>query len=354
MKAISELFDIQIPENLDELPDPPEPEEKPKRRRPLVLKMYTASVEVFYRILDEFEGKVVVVDNLDDYYKGYADKQTIYYDGYDRLICLEYILDYCAGGCLKHVEEWKQVVVRMSGDINMKPVIADITGTYAWTAFNKILSKEYSPEEVKEQLHKFEAEHDDCWKQYHYNITNEPGIINVHENAYCYDINGAHADALAEIFPRCDDKIEKMYRERKKHPNNKAIFNYFVGILCRKGYRKTYNWIVQRTTMRLFDAMDYTDGLLIYANTDGFITKDPRRKLKTSKALGQFKLEYHGTVYTYSDVNYTVTQYGKKMKGNLRLMLRDKVDLSQGKVVHYKTVRKGNVPHVMDVTEEQL
>lgn len=324
-------------------------------KKSIPLKQYLASVEVFYLILDMFNGRVRIVPNLDEYYKGYPNKREILFDGFDRLICLEHILNYASGGALEDVEDWKQVIVRMNGDLNQGPVLADITGTYAWNRFNIMLDKYYNKFEIKKCLLSHQAEENVELKQYHYIFPNEPGIVNVHENCYCYDIAGAHASALAEIFPEAAENIVKMHNERKKNPLNKAIMNYFVGMLCRKGYRKTYNWIVQRTTRKLFEAMDYCDGLLIYANTDGFIVKDPKRVLDIAlPTLGEFKLEHHGTVYTYSDKNYSLTQYNDKMKGNLRLAVRDRVDLRQGKVVHYDILRKNNIPYVVNVVEEKL
>ena len=42
-----------------------------------------------------------------------------------------------------------------------------------------------------------------------------------------------------------NEAIIKLYNERKEKPENKDLINYFVGMFCVKGYRTTYNWIVQ-------------------------------------------------------------------------------------------------------------
>lgn len=324
------------------------------RKHNVVLKQYQVNVEVFYRILEEFAGRVRIVPDLDPFYKGYEAKREILFDGDDKLICLEHILDFCTDFKLTEVESWRQCVVRCVPTVDMQPVLQDVTGTYAWTTMNRRLEKYYTKEEIDKCLKKHAASPSEELQQYHYNFPNPPHTIVDHPNSYVYDINGAHADALKEIFPKAADEILEMFHRRKEHRVFKAIMNYYVGMLTRKGYRDTYNWIVQRTTKKLFKAMDYCGGILVYANTDGFVVSNPKKLLKPSAELGDYKCEYIGIVYTYTDKNYIVMQYGDAMKGNLRRAVRDRVDLRKGRVVHYDIIRKGNIQTLANIQEEVI
>ena len=150
-------------------------------------------------------------------------------------------------------------------------------------------------------------------------------------------------DALSELFPKCKSLFEKMFIERKIHPINKCYANYFCGMLCKKGYRKTFNWITNRTHDILFDMMDKLGGTILYAKTDGFFISNPNNVLPTSKELGKFKLELtNGDVYFYKDRNYYLMQYTndkgeREFKGSALCEVRKDVDLSIGQVVHYQT-----------------
>lgn len=89
---------------------------------------------------------------------------------------------------------------------------------------------------------------------------------------------------------------------------------------------------------------DTCGGRVVYGNTDGIILKNPTKKPEHSSALGGFKLEYEGTVYTYSGENYWIFQYEKdgelEITGSLPLKLRKHIDLSKGQVVSFDRVRK--------------
>lgn len=183
----------------------------------------------------------------------------------------------------------------------------------------KLLKKYYTDEEIDVCLKSFQAEYDYKKAQLHYFKEGSPDKILKFENCYKYDINGAHNEALTIIFPKAKDAIIKMYLERKKHPVNKKYINYFVGMLCRKGYRETYNWIVQRVSAKLKTHILDACGEILYANTDGFIVKDPMFELETSSELGALKLEYKGDVCFYNDINYFCFQLSdKKITGNVR------------------------------------
>ena len=140
----------------------------------------------------------------------------------------------------------------------------------------------------------------------------------------------------------CEEKINNLenkivcLEKELMNSNNKAVI---VGMLCKKGFRKTYNWIVQRTTKILYKAMDYTKGLTIYANTDGYVISDPFNKLETTKDLGNFKLEYSGDVFVYQAKNYWLMQCGNELKGSCLRSVRKNIDLSKGQVVNYDRKR---------------
>lgn len=295
-----------------------------------LLSCYNVSEEVFNYILYYYKPDIEICD-LQEYINGYKPKNKIKYNGKDTLICKEYILTQWLSECL----EWKQVIIRKVEDAD-KPVEKSISGTEAWRyMYNEVFKKEYTDEEINTILKAHEEEESDI---YHYNPTRWMDENTIHEIDNCeyYDINSAYCDALCELFPKCKDVLNKMYKARKEKPVNKDYFNFFCGNLCRKGYRKTFNWITHRTKNKLIEKMDYTGGNILYANTDGFIVHNPKNKLKTSKALGDFKNAYSGTIYFYMENNYWVMQYGDETKGSALNEVRKYINLSKGDVVHYK------------------
>ena len=157
-----------------------------------------------------------------------------------------------------------------------------------------------------------------------------------------YDINGAYAKALCDIFPKAKTEIIKIYNERKTKPENKALINYFVGMLCKKNYRKTFNWIVQKVRKKVEEAITYTGGILLYANTDGYAVSAPDRIINTTSLLGDFKLEYTGDIQIYSGKNYWVMQTGESITGTVLYQVRNKIDLRNGVVVDYDRFKEHN------------
>lgn len=321
-----------------------------------LLGCYEASEEVFYTTLYKYEGNVEVCD-LKDYICGYKPKNIIKYNGKDTLICREYILsNWMDKKQLEECTTWKQVIVRkvVNADVPLKK---SITGTHAWNyMYNEIFRKEYTKEEIEEILSSHEEEESNI---YHYNPQSwmKTGVIEKIDNCEYYDINSAYCDALCELFPKCKDVLNKMYKARKEKPVNKDYFNFFCGYLCvdKIGHRKTFNWITHRTRNKLVDKMNYTGGDILYANTDGFIVTNPKNKIYNSKELGAFKNEYSGTVYLYKDKNYTIMQYGDKMKGSALCEVRKYIDLSKGDVVHYKCkIHPYNYRYAEDIIKENL
>lgn len=320
-----------------------------------MLKECNISKQDFNMILASFAMYTRYTTDLKPYKHGYSPKNVIYYTE-EYLICTESHLSYL--GLLEgDYVDWKQVICRLDNELKKGTVAqGDMCGTHATAIVMKQLRKDYTEDEIKERLGMFEADYDYAQKQYH--ILNMSDGLRKYSNCIGYDINGAHNDALRVIFPKSAHYFEKLYEERKVKPNNKKIANYFVGNLKHKGFEKTYNWIVQRTTSSLLKAIDETDGLVIYANTDGFITQNNAKFIDDSKILGEFKIEMQGDLYTYRDKNYWCIQYidskGKVvLKGNVMNEVRDKINLFEGKVVHYDKIRNEFKQYeAINITEE--
>lgn len=315
------------------------------------LKAYKVNPEVFDNILETFDKYVKTTDDLKSYYKGYKNKQDIMFDGVEYLICRDICLNYFCPEIPRTT--WKQVIVRKDESLQI-PCIEDITGDRAWAYMLKMLKNYYTFEELEEVFHAHEAEYDKDLIQAHYLTFIYPYECVELENCYKYDINGAHADALLEMLPKASEFILKLYNERKEHPVNKMYLNYFVGMIKHKGYDKTYNWVVQRTTRNLLSAINYCNGRIVYANTDGFIIQQPENLIEDSRELGKFKKEYEGTVYAYRDKNYWVVQAGDKITGSIMYKVRKQFDLRQLKVVHYDKVVHNHIYECNNIEIEVL
>lgn len=328
-----------------------------------VLRRYDVCESVFEDILQTMQSRIEIVDNIEQYYTGYQPKKRIYYDNQQYLIITEDLLAYFANFSeedYQDVKDWRQVIVRKLDQTETYK--KSIDGSRAYKQMKLMLLKYYTEEEFDERLKANSAEYSEKYKQYHHLYVTNDNLVLQFNNSVKYDINGAHHDALIEIFPRAKEELKSMFARRKKEPILKAYVNYFVGMLCRKGYRKTYNWIVQRTTKMLMKAMDEvkgTTGVLVYANTDGFMVSNPEKKLEHSTELGKFKLEYEGTAYTYRDKNYECYQTDKEIKGNIRYSVRSQLNLKKGEVIHYDSSRETlpngtTVNLVKNVVKEQV
>lgn len=305
-----------------------------------VLRRYDVCESVFDDILQTMQSRIEIVENISEYFTGYQPKHKIYYDNKEYLIIREHLLAYFADFSdedYQNVEDWRQVIVRKAEQ--PQTYQKSIDGSRAYKQMKGVLLNYYTEEEFDKQLKAHSAEKDLNNIQYHFQYPSRDMVLQ-HSNCVKYDINGAHHDALIEIFPRAKEELESMFARRKEEPILKAYVNYFVGMLCRKGYRGTYNWIVQRTTKMLKTAMDEVGGTLVYANTDGFMVSDPESKLKHSTELGKFKLEFEGTAYTYQDKNYWCYQTDKETKGSIRYSVRDQLNLKNGEVIHYDISRE--------------
>lgn len=323
------------------------------------LRRFLANKVEFDKILEHYPNNIEYVESSDiygyfcgTYYKGLSTKK-IYTDNQQYIILPEILLNGVFDN-IKGCTEYKQVLVRL--DISVTSITKDYTGSWCYSQLLKILKKVYKMSEIEEILHSYDnVKYNDGLKQYHYNFNQydiNPDIIYEITNCSKYDINGAHEDALIEMFPKAKDlllKQEELKQKAKKNGDKetvrriKSIFNYCVGFLKRKGYVGAYNYIVQKTTRKLLDAIDYVGGELLYANTDGFLVQNGEYKLNTSQKLGEFKLEHEGSIYLYIDKNYFMFEYESNGKleqvGSNLQEVRPYIKLSEGKVVHYDRVR---------------
>lgn len=301
----------------------------------LTLKRIDVSSDVFNSVLERFPDYITLVDDIEPYYKGTKEKWRVYYcKRTNYIVCKEcFVTDEAE-------TDWKQVIVRMLDQLPAGTIIRSIDGSRAWSEVNKQLSKYYTEQEKADCLNKYQANYDERLAQQHYTYEDyyEKDIITRHSNCIKYDINGAHCDALRIIFPKAAKYFEKLYKERKINPVYKMYANYFVGMLARKGFRLTYNWIVQRTTKILTDAAEKVGGDIIYINTDGFAVSNPTNKLNNVKenALGMFKIEYEGDIYTYEAKNYWLMQCGNDMKGSALQAVRPLINLREGIIADYE------------------
>jgi hypothetical protein len=309
-----------------------------------LLPAYSVSEELFDEILaGGYTIKLVEDPNEFNTYKyGYPEKTVIVYDGFKNMILLECVLNehYPLNIRLTH---WKQCILHkdITQDIRCEE---DINGGQAYNYMKSLICHYYSEDEYNKCLKDHEAEYNEELAQYHFSMFEKTGHIFRYENCYKWDINGAHNDALCEIFPKAAAAITVMFQQRKKYPVNKKYVNYYCGMLASKGHRGTYNWIIQRTTKLLLDGINKAGGTLLYANTDGFLIQHPDHIIPHSIKLGEFKLEYQGPVWFYYDKNYNCFQLDNgEIKGTPLLTVRKLIDLPNRKVVHYDRVKKGDV-----------
>ena len=325
-----------------------------KKYGDILLKTYSVSEEKFDEILLAGYTIKIVADGNEFYnYKfGYPEKTVIVYDGLKCMIMLECVLN-------EHIKldtqinYWKQCIVYK----NIQQEAAaeeEVRGIDALKFMTSLFYKYYTKEEYQARLNMFQAHYNESLAQYHFLLLDRVGKITRYNNCYKWDINGAHNDALCEIFPKAAAELTTLYKTRKQFPQIKKYVNYYVGLLTH-GHRGTYNWIVQRTTNLLLKGIELADGDLLYANTDGFIVQNPKHIIPNSTALGEYKLEYSGPVWIYHDKNYQCFQLESgEIKGTILKSVRDDIDLPNNKVVHYDIYQKGATRKAINITTEVL
>lgn len=333
-----------------------------KKTKKKQLKAYDLNGETFDKILTDYADCIKKLDNgktFADYTSGYPQKHTIIYDGIKKLIILECNLEeYLIAedkvyfeNTINSLTHWKQCICYRR-ESQKERITKSTTGGTAWRIVKQnILNSGYSEEQFECQLNKFKAQYNSELTQLHYNYEQHDGDkIYKYENCVKYDINGAYAAALIEIFPKAEPYIKLLYTQRKLKPIYKQYINYFVGMLAVNGHRLTFNYIVQKVRKQMDETVDLCDGILLYANTDGFAIQNAKRKPKAvGKELGEFKVEYEGDIYTYAGTNYWIMQTGDKITGNCLWSARKFVDLRIGKAVKYTSKSLGFATIATDV-----
>lgn len=340
------------------------------------LRRISISEESFLKVLNSshFTEKV---DNILDYALGYKDKHVIRYND-DMLIVRYNFLVYCGILSEDELDEskyWYQVIC-VRNNAQVEKATGLLNPAASCRRVKKILHEHYTDKEIEEIYHQHENESSNI---IHIGIQSEKYKILKFDNCYYYDASGAYGSELAAMFPLCHDDFN--YRHIHRHDNNneyKNDFNFFVGCLTqnekkrealikagkttRKIYPKTRHYIVNRITDKVLKLEEKLNPeLIIYANTDGIVVQNPKHIVKPSNEMGGFKLEYQGTIYTYRDDNYTIIQMGdnveietEDMKGNLPLVLRDKVNLKEGKIVKFNRKLVNGIYQYTDIKEIQL
>lgn len=312
------------------------------------LKMYQASVAEFSELKRLYASKIEYTDNIAQYFSGYKEnRRTKFYCGWSKQSEYLVMIDVAAGDIIPDNEVsdgWRQIIVRQQ-DALTEDLAVDgirkptIRGGQASRWLSSTLKLHYTDEEIAAKYAQHSVEYNPKYKQYNFKMPIPVGHLVKYTNCYKFDINSAHGDALREIFG-CDE-FNYMYRHRKQNPEYKDYLNYSVGNMVNEGHTGTYNWIVQRTTKKLLDAIEYCGGILVYANTDGFIVQNPTQLLPISDKLGEWKLEYQGDVYEYQGENYIIFQTGSKYTGTLIEQGRTYLDLPNGVVIEAERVGVG-------------
>ena len=323
------------------------------------LRCFDINDTIFNKILTDLEYYVEEIDKLEN--TSYYDKKrkVLFIKGKtsdeDCIICQGKILNYYTNKIIVE-DSWKQVILRKNEQTNIL-VEDSIDGGTAWAYMLKILMTYYTRQEIDKILQAHTDTIPDDDKQYHYDWPNVSQNVQKRELCVKYDINGAHTDALCELFPKCKQELIQMYVKRHTNIKYKKIPNFFVGMLKNKGYDGAYWWIVQRTTKMLKAAIDKVGGILVYVNTDGFCVQYPNNKLPTSNELGDFKEEYKGTVYIYTNRKkspYILYQFGNELKGSCMTSVRKDIDLSKGNIVYYKKSRTKYGYEATDIVKETI
>lgn len=329
-------------------------------KRGIQLAQWEASEELYNAILTYKDAgnhvKVVSDNDFNAYKTGYPDRSTLVLNKErNEFICDAATIVYLTNNpkifgdpCpYKSRLNFYQVRIILNPEFDgMNGLGKSVTGTIAYNYIMTRVHNLYGATEIDLIFNECSAQRDSNLIQQHF-LYCTPNELLRFDNCYYYDINCAHGSAWIELFPLMKQTILDMYAKRKDNNGYfKKIFNYSVGMLCRKNHRETYNWIVQRTTRMMIDLYTKVGGDMVYINTDGIILQKPNKPIPNSDKMGEFKLR-RGTVYTYrhepkDDIasSYEIYQIyyedgTTEIKGNLPKQLREGVDLRQGRIVTY-------------------
>lgn len=295
-----------------------------------------------------------LADSLEDIEKSmnHVGKSEIVWNGLDTFVMRRLTFFYILKDYLVVKGEDKPLftaVYRLNKALPPKTVRPTISGSQATRLFfDYCLDGIYSEEESEEALRSHEADYDISKRQIHLLPTSfpfvQPNVIYEIPNCVEFDINGAHAFELSRIFPKSEGRIREIYSRRHENPVFKAIPNYYVGMLCRKNHRKTYNWIIQSVSAKVTAKIreeEESGGIPIYVNTDGMILAYPERiKPSSSQELGRWKTEGIGNCQFIlrqqaGEASYWALQIGNELKGNISIEARNVMDLAKGMASSY-------------------
>lgn len=327
-----------------------------KRKRDLHLKRLSINEKAYRTILKKLDGCTEQVNDIRPYEKGYRDTLVVRYTN-NVIICDEFWLEFC--GILKNTKKRRWYQYYCVYDPNVEQVELakeEMSPVVACKMVNKVIHEKLTEEERIARFTNPKNEEEKGYILHEPLVVTDIGKIEIFEDCYYYDMNGAYAGELIKMFPECREKFEDMFMHR--HDNNnrlKKVFNYYVGCLTQNDikrqaeidagrtprtiYPKTRNHIINNITRKVERyAVKLKPTKTLYINTDGLIVQTPKNVLPSQTDIGTFKIEHQGRIYVYRDKNYTIFQYGNEIKGTLPQELRQYVDLREGRVVHYNRV----------------
>lgn len=321
------------------------------------LKHFTISLELYEKLCNEYTFDTSLTSVWDFTFD--LESYQAYKVEYNRNIylCLTYsYIGNVIEDKYKDLEPWWKRIVCMVKPNQVEPIIQIYSPSYCVSLVKKQLHfKGLTDEMIDKRLNEYTLE--DGLTQIHISYGIEPYKVVRFDDCIYYDINKAHMDALIEIFPELKDWFLEIAKKSKKDIRYKSIANLYVGCLGKKTgkYRKTYNWIVNRTTSKVNKMLEQLmdcNSKIIYANTDGFVVQHPVCTLETSELIGDIKQETpETTFYMYyhqgikdETTSHKVLQYGDKKLCINNIMISDLkyIDLRCGKVISYKEISDDN------------
>lgn len=331
------------------------------------LPQLTISQEMYNKILSKFTFKLV--DKIQPYIYGYTDKRLKVCQPNKYMILQGKYINYALNdNVISPVEDWKQYRLVLETEQH-EPVLKDFNGNYCR---NLVLSELYklglTKDDIENRLNMYQMEKSEDTKPLHALYTDNDCVLRF-ENCIYYDLTKAYSDSLSIIFPELRPWLIKIANRAKKDPRWKRVPNFFTGMLNHRTpaeeaadlpprFTKTFNWITARTRKIVLDRLAESRGSktrVVYMNTDGIVIQHPVKIFPSCSELGKFKIETEETTfYTYRAKNYEIIQYGDTIKGNLPVVLRDRVDLRLGKVISLTIHRNDNMPDTYDNIEEHL
>lgn len=331
----------------------------------LQLPQLTISQEAYNKLVSTYA--ITYVNSIQPYIYGYAEKKLKVCVPNKYIIMQGMYINYALNqNAVDPNEDWKQYRLVLETE-QRESVVKDFNGNYCR---NLVLSELYklglSREDIDNRLNMYQMEKSEDTKPLHALYTDSECILRF-KNCVYYDLTKAYSDSLSVIFPELRAWLIKIAKRAKKDPRWKRVPNFFVGMLNHKTpkeededlppkFAKTFNWITARTRKIVLERLSESTGKntrVVYMNTDGIVIQNPSKIFQSSNELGKFKVESEETTfYTYRAKNYEIIQYGDTIKGNLPLVLRDRIDLRQNKVISFTLHRaKNKLDEYTDVKE---